>query len=77
MTTIYTTDQLCELMHRDKRYIKQLRDSGLLMGTKFGHGWLYHECEINGLFERLRGKEVNTYEDMVLLAESHKKRAKR
>lgn len=73
---LYTTEELCELMHRDRRYIKQLRDSGLLIGVKFGKGWLYRESDVNGMFERFKGQEINNYADMVLLAQTHKKRVR-
>lgn len=52
----YTEDEMAnDVLHISKRRLMELRQQGVVQGTKTGKGYVYHMKEIEQLFDRYRG----------------------
>lgn len=54
----YTEEELTDVLHISQRRVQDLRKLGVLLGTKTGKGYVYHNDEIRELFEKYRGKDL-------------------
>lgn len=75
----YTTEELVEELHVSREKIRWLRQSGLLRGTKLGHGFVYGIISIRSFFEDCAGFDLSTKEKieaaaLVIAKEKEKKK---
>lgn len=60
---VYTTAELAELFHCNRRNIGKMRKYGLLHGIRVGHGYKFSEEEVNQFLEKYMGYSLrNDYE---------------
>ena len=52
--------------HRKK--LKDLRDYGLLVGTKYGHGYSYLQKDVDEFFEKTRGLNCSNRAQIAITA---------
>ena len=54
----YTEKELCDVLKCKINRVRDLRKLGVLKGTKTGKGYVYHDSEIEELFDEYRGKDL-------------------
>lgn len=54
----YTEEELRDVLKCKSRRIYELRKMGILKGTKVGKHYVYHNKEIEELFDKYRGRDL-------------------
>lgn len=60
----YTTEEVAKLLHCSTHYVTHLRQSGLLIGTRYGKRWLYMKNDLESFICATRGKDLSNFRDL-------------
>lgn len=74
---VYTTKEVMELLNfptTDR--VDQLRRSGLLIGFKSGHGYMFTQDSINRFLQDIEGKDISNKEKVNIVATMVKQKKK-
>lgn len=59
MKELISSEQMHERYGFHRKKLKDLRDYGLLVGTKYGHGYSYFQEDVDDFFERAKGLDLS------------------
>lgn len=75
LNELLTTKELSQMIKKDRHYIQEIREAGLITGIRLGRGWLYPVDEINRFIEIAKTYDLSTKEGLLLASHELRKKA--
>ena len=71
-TVMLTTQDLCKILHKDRKYVQWLRDYGLIPKRQIGRQFLITEAELNEFIEMTKNARLTNRADIITFSVQHK-----